>query len=61
MDAFSLIRDDRPFAFLNTDRSAERQRFDAAHELGHLLLHAGAAGARAGPGGGGKPASRRRS
>ena len=42
MDAFSLIRDDRPFAFLNTDRSAERQRFDAAHELGHLLLHAGA-------------------
>lgn len=43
VDAFSLIRDDRPFVFLNTDRSAERQRFDAAHELGHLLLHAGAA------------------
>ena len=42
VDAFSLIRDDRPFAFLNTDRSAERQRFDTAHELGHLLLHAGA-------------------
>jgi Zn-dependent peptidase ImmA (M78 family) len=42
VDAFSLIRDDRPFAFLNTDRSAERQRFDAAHELGHLLLHGGA-------------------
>jgi Zn-dependent peptidase ImmA (M78 family) len=42
VDAFSLIRDDRPFAFLNSDRSAERQRFDAAHELGHLLLHAGA-------------------
>lgn len=41
VDAFSLIRDDRPFVFLNTDRSAERQRFDAAHELGHLLLHAG--------------------
>ena len=57
MDAFSLIRDDRPFAFLNTDRSAERQRFDAAHELGHLLLHAGAPRARAGPGGGGKPAA----
>jgi Zn-dependent peptidase ImmA (M78 family) len=43
VDAFSLIRDDRPFVFLNTDRSAERQRFDAAHELGHLLLHSGAA------------------
>jgi Zn-dependent peptidase ImmA (M78 family) len=43
VDAFSLIRDDRPFVFLATDRSAERQRFDAAHELGHLLLHAGAA------------------
>jgi Zn-dependent peptidase ImmA (M78 family) len=43
VDAFSLIRDDRPLVFLNTDRSAERQRFDAAHELGHLLLHAGAA------------------
>ena len=42
VDAFSLIRDDRPFVFLNTDRSAERQRFDAAHELGHLLLHPGA-------------------
>jgi Zn-dependent peptidase ImmA (M78 family) len=41
VDAFSLIRDDRPFVFLNTDRTAERQRFDAAHELGHLLLHAG--------------------
>ena len=43
VDAFSLIRDDRPFVFLNTDRSAERQRFDGAHELGHLLLHGGAA------------------
>jgi Zn-dependent peptidase ImmA (M78 family) len=25
--------------FLNTRKSAERSRFDAAHELGHLLLH----------------------
>lgn len=25
--------------FLNTQKTAERSRFDAAHELGHLVLH----------------------
>ncbi len=25
--------------FLSTDKSGERGRFDAAHELGHLVLH----------------------
>jgi Zn-dependent peptidase ImmA (M78 family) len=39
VDAFSFWRADRPFIFLNTGRSAERMRFDLAHELAHLLLH----------------------
>jgi Zn-dependent peptidase ImmA (M78 family)/DNA-binding XRE family transcriptional regulator len=39
VDAFSLWRDTTPFIFLNTMKSAERSRFDAAHELGHLVLH----------------------
>ncbi len=42
VDAFSLYRDGRPFIFLNTAMSGERQRFDTAHELGHLVLHADA-------------------
>lgn len=39
VNAFSLWRDDKPFVFLNTIKSAENSRFDAAHELGHLVLH----------------------
>lgn len=39
VDAYSLWRNGRPFVFLNTMKSAERSRFDAAHELGHLVLH----------------------
>lgn len=39
VDAFSCWRGDTPFVFLNTFKSAERSRFDAAHELGHLVLH----------------------
>lgn len=39
VDAFSMWREDTPFVFLNTKKSAERGRFDAAHELGHLVLH----------------------
>jgi len=39
VDAFSCWRDDQPFVFLNTFKSTERSRFDAAHELGHLILH----------------------
>ena len=39
VDAFSLWRAGKPFVFLNTMKSAERSRFDAAHELGHLALH----------------------
>jgi Zn-dependent peptidase ImmA (M78 family)/DNA-binding XRE family transcriptional regulator len=39
VDAFSMWRQDTPFVFLNTKKSAEHSRFDAAHELGHLILH----------------------
>lgn len=39
IDAFCFHRDATPYVFLNTSRSGERQRFDAAHELGHLVLH----------------------
>ena len=39
VDAFSFWDAGRPFVILNTVKSAERSRFDAAHELGHLVLH----------------------
>jgi Zn-dependent peptidase ImmA (M78 family) len=39
VDAFSLWRRGTPYVFLNTLKSAERSRFDASHELGHLVLH----------------------
>jgi Zn-dependent peptidase ImmA (M78 family)/transcriptional regulator with XRE-family HTH domain len=41
IDAFSTIRHGTPYAMLNTRKTAERGRFDAAHELGHLVLHSG--------------------
>ncbi|WP_262982846.1 ImmA/IrrE family metallo-endopeptidase [Arthrobacter globiformis] len=40
IDAFSFFRHKTPFILMNTSKSGERQRFDAAHELGHLVLHA---------------------
>ena len=47
IDAFSFWRGDTPFVFLNTLKSQERSRFDAGHELGHLVLHRhGQAGGR---------------
>lgn len=39
VDAFAVWLDDRPTIFLNLDKSAERLRFDLAHELGHLVMH----------------------
>lgn len=40
VDAFSLFLESRPVVFLNTHKgSASRSRFDAAHELGHLVMH----------------------
>lgn len=41
IDAFSAWIDGRPYVFLGSDKgSCVRSRFDAAHELGHLILHA---------------------
>lgn len=42
VDAFSFWYDGTPFVFLNNSKSAEQGRFDAAHELGHLVLHGAA-------------------
>lgn len=39
VDAFSYWNKNRPHVFLNTMKSGERGRFDAAHELGHLVMH----------------------
>ena len=39
MDAFSVWNGERPFIFLNTKKSVEKGVMDAAHELGHLVLH----------------------
>ena len=39
VDAFSFWHNDTSFVFLNTKKTAERSRMDAAHELGHLVLH----------------------
>ncbi|BBO74550.1 transcriptional regulator [Desulfosarcina widdelii] len=41
LDAFSLWNSGRPCIFLSSDKgSSSRSRFDLAHELGHLLMHA---------------------
>ena len=40
VQAFSFWNGSRPFIFLASDKSSSvRARFDAAHELGHLVLH----------------------
>lgn len=39
VDAFSCWKDGVPYVFLNMFKSAERSRFDTAHELGHLVMH----------------------
>jgi Zn-dependent peptidase ImmA (M78 family) len=38
VNAYSLWRASKPYVFLNTFKSAECSRFDAAHELAHLVL-----------------------
>ncbi len=38
VDAFSMWKG-KPFVFLNTHKTSEHSRFDAAHELGHLVMH----------------------
>jgi Zn-dependent peptidase ImmA (M78 family) len=39
VDAFSFVWQGCPYVLLNTGKTGERGRFDAAHELGHLVLH----------------------
>ncbi len=39
LDAYSMWRNDKPYIFLNTLKTTEHGRFDAAHELGHLVMH----------------------
>ena len=41
IDAFSFWQDGAPYVFLNRMKTAERDSQDAAHELGHLILHRG--------------------
>jgi Zn-dependent peptidase ImmA (M78 family)/DNA-binding XRE family transcriptional regulator len=41
IDAFSFRHGGNAIVFLNPSKSAERLRFDLAHELGHLVLHGG--------------------
>lgn len=39
VDAFSFWQDGEAYMLLNTQKTYERSRFDAAHELAHLVLH----------------------
>jgi Zn-dependent peptidase ImmA (M78 family) len=39
VDAFSRRFGKQPLVVLTADKTLDRQRFDAAHELGHLVLH----------------------
>ena len=39
VDAYSFWRDDKPYIFLNNFKTPEHSVMDAAHELGHLVMH----------------------
>jgi Zn-dependent peptidase ImmA (M78 family) len=39
VDAFSMWKGKTPYVFLNTQKTSEHARYDAVHELGHLVLH----------------------
>ena len=39
LDAVSYWRNGKPFVTMNLGKAGERGRMDAAHELGHLVLH----------------------
>ena len=43
VDAFSFWYEQNPLIFLIDEKNPTRVRFDAAHELGHLVMHADAA------------------
>lgn len=40
VDAFSFIFGSEPYIAVDVTKSPERVRFDIAHEIGHLLMHA---------------------
>lgn len=41
IDAFSVWYNSKPYIFLSSDKNSNvRTRFDMAHELGHLIMHA---------------------
>ena len=47
IDAFSVPFSDRPVVVLSADKQKwDRSRFDAAHELGHVVMHSDVAGVR---------------
>ncbi|MFK8849416.1 ImmA/IrrE family metallo-endopeptidase [Streptomyces sp. Ac-502] len=50
VDAFAVWRGRVPFVFLNVMKTVERGRFDAAHELGHLVMHGSGERLCTGPG-----------
>ncbi|WP_033228729.1 helix-turn-helix domain-containing protein [Serinicoccus profundi] len=39
LDAYCVNWHGQPFILLSREKSGERRRFNAAHELGHLILH----------------------
>ena len=39
VDAFSFMFDGVPYVAVDTSKTAERVRFDIAHEIGHLMMH----------------------
>lgn len=39
LDAYCMSWHGQPFILLSREKSGERRRFNAAHELGHLVLH----------------------
>lgn len=39
VDAFSFMFDGVPYVAVYTSKTAERVRFDIAHEIGHLMMH----------------------
>ena len=39
VDVFSFMFDGVPYVAVDTSKTAERVRFDIAHEIGHLMMH----------------------
>lgn len=40
VDAFSFVFDNVPYIAVDMSKTPERRRFDIAHEIGHLVMHA---------------------